>query len=320
MTTTTHPAGTFEHELVLHEGLAELVDLMVPFVRDAAAAGDHVVVLGEADFVGALLAAVPGDPAVEVLTEPDHERAPGRDLHRFQQLLARPDLRGRRVRVANEMPASAADDWHEWRRYEAAVNLVLAPYRAWGTCAYDLHHVDPDMLGDLRSSHPLVRTPRGRHVSEDFDARDAGARDYLRVRPHPVEGTEPTLTMVEPTAAAARRAVRELAVECGLSQPAQEAVVFATSEAVTNAWTHGRPPVRVRAWRARPGGLTVSVSDSGPGPHPLVGLVPAEPHGLSGHGMWLVHLLLRDVHHRSGEDGYTVTFGVSGAGGADGRT
>ncbi len=309
---TTHTPGAFEHELVLHDGVTELVDLMVPFARDGATAGDRVVVVGEPDFVGAVRAALPADADVEVLAEAGAERRPGRDLHRFRQLMesVRP---GHRVRVVNQMPAMSTVAWQEWRRYEAAANVVLADFRAYGTCAYDLDEVDPGMLRDLRASHPLVRT-RGLHRrSEDFDPRRSVARDYLHVPPHPVERTEPTLAMVEPTAAAARHAVRDLALASSLPRAAQEAIIFATSEAVTNAWVHGRSPVRLRVWVAEAGGLTVSVSDAGAGPHPLVGLVPAQPHSLTGHGLWLVHLLLRDIHHRSTEDGYTVTFGVDGS-------
>jgi anti-sigma regulatory factor (Ser/Thr protein kinase) len=220
---------------------------------------------------------------------------------------------GHRVRMVNQMPAMSTVTWQEWRRYEAAANVVLADLRAYGTCAYDVNEVDPGMLRDLRVSHRLIRT-RGLHGrSEDFDPADSVARDYLHVPPHPVEGTEPTLAMVEPTAAAARHTVRDLALASSLSRPAQEAIIFATSEAVTNAWVHGRSPVRLRVWAAEAGGLTVSVSDAGAGPHPLVGLVPAQPHSLTGHGLWLVHLLLRDIHHRSTEEGYTVTFGVDGS-------
>jgi hypothetical protein len=58
--------------------------------------------------------------------------------------------------------------------------------------------------------------------------------------------------------------------------------------------------------------VTVAVNDSGPGPHALVGLLPAPAASLSGRGIWLVHLLLREVHHRRGADGYTLTFTVDG--------
>ena len=67
----------------------------------------------------------------------------------------------------------------------------------------------------------------------------------------------------------------------------------------------------LRAWLERPGRLTVAVSDTGPGPHPLVGLIPDPAEGTFHRGgMWMVQVLVRDVHHRTGPDGYTVTFSV----------
>ena len=54
-------------------------------------------------------------------------------------------------------------------------------------------------------------------------------------------------------------------------------LVFATHEAVTNALLHGRPPTVLRLW-AQPDRVTVTVTDTGPGPaDPLVGLLPPDP-------------------------------------------
>lgn len=353
MTATTERAarrgGT--HELVLHDGDAELVDLMVPFLRDGAAAGDRLVVLGDPRFVTALLAAVPElseGPGLQVLAEPDTDRVPARDLHRFERMLggagpaapAAPAGRpAPRFRVANQMPAMTAARWPEWRRYEAAVNVVLEPSGAWGTCGYDTGRLERGMVADLRASHPSVRTADGCGPSAPFAELAGRVRGYLDVPPLPVEGTEPTLVMARATPVRARQAVRELAVRAGLPRAAQEAVVLATNEAVANAHLHGRPPVVLRAWvtegagpgstdtsrsaagtsgsaastagRADPasGRLTVAVSDTGPGPHPLVGMVPVDRDGTGG-GLWIVHLLLPEVHHRTGPEGYTVTFAV----------
>jgi anti-sigma regulatory factor (Ser/Thr protein kinase) len=312
MTATAHTAGPFRHELVLYDGVAELLDLMRPFVREGAAAGDEVVVVGQPDFVEALLASVPEVSATHVVAEPGRGRYPGRDLHQFERLLAQRHETASRVRVANQMPPMTTAQWYEWRRYEAAANVVLAPYRAWGTCAYDTRVLDAGMLDDLTASHPFIRTSAGSRRSADVDELDARSRHYLEVPPHPAERLEPTLSLVGPTAAVARRAVHDLAIAAGLSPTAQESVVLATSEAVTNGWTHGRPPVEVRVWADRPGEVTVAVSDAGPGPDPLVGLLLAPPDSSSGRGMWMVHLILGDIHHRTSPDGYTMTFTVDG--------
>ena len=310
MTAATSARGAFRHELVLHDGPAELLELMVPFVREGAAAGERVVVVGEPEFVERFQAVVPEVP-LHGVAERRRERFPGRELHRAQQALERLDRAGYGVRVVNQMPDMTGRQWLGWRRYEAATNVVLAPYRAWGKCAHDLGHLDPRMVAELRASHPFLQTRTGDGRNADFDERAAHTHRFLDVPHHPVEDIEPTLSMLGPTAAEARRAVRELAVRSGLSPTAQECAILATSEAVTNGWVHGRPPVLLRAWAAT-GQVTVAVSDNGSGPHPLVGMLAGAPDSPSGRGMWMVHLLLPEVHHRRDPDGYTITFTVDG--------
>lgn len=310
--TTTHARPTFRHDLVLHDGPEELVRIAAPFLREGAAAGERTVVLGRPDLVDALLAAVPEVTGALALREQDHERFAGRDLHRAQQLLARLDREGTPVRVVNQMPvATTPEQWHEWRRYEAAANVVLAPYRAWGKCAHDARTLDAGMLEDLRATHAHVEDAHGGGDNADFDEAGDRTASFFDVPAHPVTGAPPALTLVDPSAAEARRAVRDLALRAGLPETAQEAVILAASEAVQNAWSHGRPPVLLRAWLDRPGRVTVAVGDTGPGPHPLVGLLPDPAGGPADRGgMWMVQVLLRDVHHRTGPDGYTVTFAV----------
>ena len=90
-------------------------------------------------------------------------------------------------------------------------------------------------------------------------------------------------------------------------------LIFATNEAVINALRHGRPPTVLRLWTNR-GRVTVTVTDTGPGPaDPLVGLLPNEfPTTTAGDpvpgpalGLWLIHQLV-DVTRRSDTGGYTI--------------
>jgi anti-sigma regulatory factor (Ser/Thr protein kinase) len=310
MTATTDPTASFRHELVLHHGTAELLELMVPFAREGAAAGDHVVVFGEPQFVDTFRSAVPEVP-LHLLARPRRDRLPGRELHRAQQLLAEFDHTGPQVRIINQMPAMTGREWLAWRRYEAAANVALAPFRGWGKCAHDLANLDPGIVAELRASHPFLQSGVGSGRNADFDELGAHTLGFLDVPRHPVEDSEPTVSLIGPTAAAARRAMRELGALSGLSSTAQECLVLAASEAVTNGWIHGRPPVTLRAW-AEVGQVTVAVSDNGAGPDPLVGMLAAPPDSPSGRGMWMVHQLLPEVHHRRGHDGYTITFSVDG--------
>jgi anti-sigma regulatory factor (Ser/Thr protein kinase) len=84
-----------------------------------------------------------------------------------------------------------------------------------------------------------------------------------------------------------------------------ENLVLAVSETVGNALRHGRPPVLMGLW-VQPNRITVSVTDTGPGPaDPFVGLLPPEHPQVSGLGLWLSHQLV-DVTHRRHPDGYTA--------------
>jgi anti-sigma regulatory factor (Ser/Thr protein kinase) len=307
--TPTSSGRCFEHELVLHAGSEALVDLMVPFVRDGATAGDQVLVVGEPDFVDAMLAAVPDVAGIRAVPEAGRERFPGRDLHQFQQVLSTLDAARSRVRVVNQMPRMTELQWQEWRRYEAAANYVLAPYRVWGTCAYDTERLDHTMLADLSASHEHVLDGAGRRGSDRFADLDEHIGGYLDLPPHPIEATPPELALHDPSAHAARRAVEELGTAVGLPRDAVRAAVLAVSETVTNGYRHGRAPVSVKVWTAG-GRLTVAVHDAGGGPHPLVGLRPAPLESPSGRGLWILHQLIADLHHRTDPDGYTVLFGV----------
>jgi anti-sigma regulatory factor (Ser/Thr protein kinase) len=307
----TRVVPSFQHDLVLHAGPEALVDMMVPFVRDGAAAGDTILVVGEPEFVDEMLSAVPDVDGIQALPERSRERFPGRDLHRFQQSLSALDTAEASVRVVNQMPTMTAHQWHEWRRYEAVANDVLAPYRVWGTCAYDTDVLDDAMLEDLTASHAHVRTAAGRSPSERFAHLDDHIEDYLDLPPHPIEATAPQLSLHEPSVHAARHAVKDVATAAGLAPESVQAAMLAVTETVTNGTVHGRTPVALRAWTEGTR-LTVSVTDAGPGPDPLVGLRPVPLDSPSGRGMWILHQLLSDLNHRRHRDGYTVRFSVGG--------
>jgi anti-sigma regulatory factor (Ser/Thr protein kinase) len=84
-------------------------------------------------------------------------------------------------------------------------------------------------------------------------------------------------------------------------------MVIGVSEAVSNAWRHGRPPVTVRIWIGS-GRMLVRIHDTGPGPgNPLTGLSPAWARpGLRGAGLWLVRMLGLDAALIRSRDGFTV--------------
>jgi anti-sigma regulatory factor (Ser/Thr protein kinase) len=84
-----------------------------------------------------------------------------------------------------------------------------------------------------------------------------------------------------------------------------EHLVFAVSEAVTNALAHGRPPVRCRLWTA-PDRAVATVTDRGDGPtDPFAGLLPVTDTSSAGLGLWLTHQLCSHVTLDT-TDGFTI--------------
>ena len=98
-----------------------------------------------------------------------------------------------------------------------------------------------------------------------------------------------------------------------LDATAIEDLVFAVSEAVTNAVAHGRPPVRFRLWTA-PDRIVATVTDRGDGPaDPFVGLLPVTDSCSAGLGLWLTHQLCSHVTLHTTDEGFTIRLVVGTA-------
>lgn len=108
------------------------------------------------------------------------------------------------------------------------------------------------------------------------------------------------------SAAGARHALTQLG-RGRVTAAVLDDLLLGTSEAINNAWQHGRPPVTIRIW-AGPDRIVVCVHDAGPGPgDALAGLTPPA-NGAAGPelGLWLTHQLDIDVALIHGDDGFTV--------------
>jgi hypothetical protein len=246
------------------------------------------------------------------------------------------------IRVASEVPhPGVGAPWDGWARYEAAVNHAYAEFPLWGLCAYDTRITPGSVLDDVARTHPHLATADGRWINPRYQDPD----EFLTRRPpsqgDPVEtASPPVIDLTDPTPAAARDAVHTadmirpdavrpdavrsdptvpgaLQVEAPQPDTPQretppldaadvEHLVFAVSEAVTNALIHGRPPVRFRLWTA-PDRIVATVTDRGDGPaDPFAGLLPVTDTCSAGLGLWLTHQLCSHVTLDTTDDGFTI--------------
>jgi anti-sigma regulatory factor (Ser/Thr protein kinase) len=249
-----------------------------------------------------------------------------------------------RIRVASEVPhPGVGAPWEGWARYEAVVNRAYAEFPLWGLCAYDTRITPGPVLDDVARTHPYFAAADGHRINPRYQYQDPA--EFLTQRPpsqaDPVEtASPPIIDLTDPTPAAARDAVHTasmtrpdtvradrtapgtLQAEAPQSAPPQretpqretpqldatdvEHLVFAVSEAVTNALIHGRPPVRFRLWTA-PDRIVAMVTDRGDGPaDPFAGLLPVTDTSSAGLGLWLTHQLCSHVTLDTTDDGFTV--------------
>jgi anti-sigma regulatory factor (Ser/Thr protein kinase) len=302
MTRTGAGLHGFRHELLLYRSAEDLVEFVVPLARAGVAEEEPTLLLLRDDAAQAVLRQVGPSPYLTVepaLAQPgraaDHVSAAGSRLPGY-------------ARVVHQEPVFEPSQWPEWRRLEAVLNLALRHHDTWAVCAYDRRTLTPGMVEDLYATHPVVarngeypRNDRYRHPV-DFLVRHGGDP------PDPIERTPPEVELVDASPATARATVKWFSRQ-RLPDQEIDKLIFATHETVLNALRHGRPPTVLRLW-ARPGRVTVTVTDAGSGPtDPLADLAPAgsDDHQPPGPalGLWLIHRLV-DVTRRLDHDGYTV--------------
>lgn len=299
-------AGHF-HEAGFYASDAEFAALIVPFAEEGVAAGEPVII-GYDDRKAGLLRSWLTDPSgVEFIADKGLYATPARAIATYRRLFEFHVAMGAgQIRIAGDVPHPGNGGRFEgWDRYEWAVNTVWQDFPVWGLCLYDTTTTPPAVLEVVERTHPRLRSPSGQgRASHRY--REGRVFEALPAVPDPLEATTPLVELINPHAADTRHALARI----GWSQIPSATLtdlIIGTSEAVTNARRHGKPPVTVRIWTA-PDRVVVSVHDTGPGPaDPLAGLVPAVQGTISsGIGLWLTHQLDIDTALSHTSSGFTV--------------
>ncbi|MEV8440371.1 sensor histidine kinase [Actinosynnema sp. NPDC051121] len=291
------------HETAFYGSDDDYRSVVVPFVDEGVSACEPVLVACRAENERLIRDAVADPSGVVFLPGGDQYDRPTEAILGYRKLFA--EYAGAaQIRVLGDVPhpgVGVAWDW--WSRYEAAVNEVFAEYPLWGLCPYDLRTTPARVLADVFRTHPRVAGTDGSHLP---NPRYRSAWALPSAVPTAFEAGRPLVELTDPTPAEARRAVTTACSGVRLTRDEVDDIVYAASEAVTNAHAHGRPPVRLRAW-AGPSHVQVAVTDRGDGPSsPLAGLVPTDRSATAGVGLWLTHRTCRDVTMSRDAEGYTI--------------
>ena len=290
----------------------EFLSLVVPFLIGGLNAGQPTFAVFTEPKTALLRDALPDPSAVTFFDGEAQYDRPATTLRNYRQLMAAQVAAGaRQVRVAGGPGVRAP--WSGWARYEAALNHVFADFPAWALCPYDTRITPDYVLADVARTHPRLVTGGGKQiVSADYLEPAEFLSSQNCAEPDPLEDSAPVMEMVDPAPGTARRVVESVALACGLLRDEVDDLVAAVHEAITNAFVHGRRPVRLRVW-AGLRRVVVAVTDRGRGPSdPFAGLLPAPSFPNEGLGLWLIHQLCRHVTMSRDEHGFTIRLVAGG--------
>jgi anti-sigma regulatory factor (Ser/Thr protein kinase) len=310
------PARTgraFQHDAFLYASDEELVEAMVPFVRDGMTRGHATVAVTPACNLALLRDGLgPDADQVRFVDAAAWYTTPAASIAGFDAVMR--DLTDRgftQVRAVGEIPfGNLARERASWTRYEAIVNAVLERLPLWVICLYDVRALPGGLVADMRRTHPAVWEAGGRGTSRRYVEPAALLRDLPEERPAPTG--QPSLRLVasgDPHGW--RHPVAAALAGSGLPPARVEEFLVAVSEVVANARQHGAGSPLLTLW-SDAGGTVCEVDDDGGGlDDPLAGYRPPGSDASWGMGLWVARQLCDAVVIRSGPNRTTVRLAIS---------
>lgn len=304
MTLTAVALDRFRHEAMFYAGKDEFLAQTVPFIREALAANEPVLVVVGAEKIG-WLRAVLGEDAkgVHFADMASVGKNPARIIPALRDFVDRHAGDGRRLRGIGEpiSPRRKPTELVECQRHEALLNLAFDDWPGfWLICLYDTGALPSAVIEAARRTHPFV-TRDGTHAESDVLSILAGSMPPL-AEPRVVQATRPfALSGLH----AMRRVVSREAARVGLSMSVIADLVLAVNEVATNSVQHGGGSGILRIWQDS-AGVVCEVRDGGHMNDPLADRRRPAPGQDGGRGLWLANQLCDLVQVRSLPTGTTV--------------
>ncbi len=302
-------AAGLVHRAAIVGSAGEVVDVLAAHLEEGLRAGDLPVLAVPPDTADAVRRAlglradaVGDDPRIVLLgaRAPDAmavvarllEQAAGTGSGRLR-VLAQPQYRDDPRR------------WREVRRYEAAVNALVATAPLTVLCAHDRGSLPAEALDTARATHRELVADGAVLPNPAYQDPEACLRGIAAVR-EPVEAGDPVYAVDGvPTLPVLRRDLQGVLAAVVPDADLVADLHLAVSEVAANAFRHGRPPVSARVW-ADDTAVVCTITDSGDGHDALLaGFVPAHGEDLSagGMGLWLARKLWDSVDLLPGPTG-----------------
>ena len=288
----TQPAS---HTTLLYEDARHYASEAGGFLRDGLERGHRGLVMAPPSRVDLLRSALGRDADEVAYVEDSTAYAPQWNAYRVLLDFAAGGPGTRSCVVAEQTLATrTAAELIDYRRLEAAANVIFAEYDVDLLCPYDAGSLPSHLLdiglhthGEMRADGVLAPNPR-------FDDPLALLADLSTVVTPPAGAMTLDCSSVADLASA-RRLVTAEGARIGIDPEVLADVALAATEVLTNAIVHGEPPVLLHLYDA---GETwvCHVQDAGRRPvGPLVGLLPPSEPSEQGYGLWLARQLCTAV-------------------------
>jgi anti-sigma regulatory factor (Ser/Thr protein kinase) len=298
----------FYHETLFYSGEDGFVNGTLPFIREALAADEPVLVAVSRANIELLTEALSDDAARVGFTDMRVLGSnPARIIPAWRTFLQQQALDGRPVRGIGEPIWPGRDDAElsECQRHESLLNIAFDDGQGWRLlCPYDVEALDDRVLVAARESHPFIaeeglsRASDGYKTIWDGWSPFAGSLPAPRTEPEELEFTREDLGIL-------RGAVATFAADALSASDRIHDLVLAVDELATNSVHHGGGRGRLRMW-TEDATLQCEVSDRGNFVEPLVGRIQPTPDQWRGRGLWLANQLCDLVQIRSDDAGSVV--------------
>ncbi|MCU1463986.1 MAG: putative anti-sigma factor kinase [Acidimicrobiales bacterium] len=300
--------GAFRHEALLYAGEGDFLAQTVPFLREAAAAGEPTLVVVDAARIRRLRADLNGESEAILFADMAEVGAnPARIIPAWHRFVAEYGALGRPLRGIGEpiWAGRSPDELVECQRHEALLNLAFADAPSFRlVCPYDTEALDAAVIDEARRSHPVVGRRGAEAESAEYVGLDEVAEPFDAPLPPP-PASRALMQFGPRRLGAVRRFVIAEADRAGLGRARVDALVVAINELATNSVRHGGGRGSVSMWCA-PGSLVFEVRDRGRIDDPLAGRSSPDLNQDGGRGLWIVNQLCDLVQIRTREDGTAV--------------
>lgn len=299
----------FEHEAFFYSDEEDFLAGTLPFIREAVAADEAVMVAVEPRKIDLLRAHLNGEgERVQFADMYELGRNPALIIPAWQEFVNESTTGGRTCRGIGEpiWPGRSPAEVAECDHHESLLNLVFDDGPSWRLlCPYDATALDPDVLAGARHNHPVIEEAGSQRDSSAYRHPLIGGAPFVGDLPEPA--TEPAEVSFDSPAdlEAMRDFVGEHATAAGLDHESAEGLVLAVDEVVTNALRYGGAGGRVSTW-VEDGRVICEIGGGGTITDPLVGRVLPDLGQHDGRGLWIANHFCDLVQIRSSAAGTVV--------------